>query len=151
MLWWRFIISWDVIFSYDIKARCLKLERNITKLKILLFNPSHIARPCYFVEKICLTKLYIKKFIFCFIRFLVTEWITPKFSIRNITLIVTILLANLGYRDRQTNGCRIYVDIMTGEKIISIYVANNVIIYWLVRSSSKRGGDCVQRLGESLF
>ena len=144
MLWWRFIISWDVIFSYDIKARCLKLERNITKLKILLFNPH--CQPLLFCGKKSLTKVFIKKFIFCFIRFLVTEWITPKFSIRNITLIVTILSANLGYRDRQTNGCRIYVDIMTGEKIISIYVANNIIIYWLVRSSSERGGDGVQRL-----
>ena len=32
------------------------------------------------------------------------------------------------------------MDIMTGEKMSSIYVANMEIIYWSVRSSSWRGG-----------
>ena len=39
----------------------------------------------------------------------------------------------------QVNKCRIKVDIMTGEKLSSIYVANMDIIYWTVRSSITRG------------
>ena len=39
------------------------------------------------------------------------------------------------------NGYRIYVDILTGEKLLSIYVANMDITYWSVCSFSKRGGN----------
>ena len=39
-----------------------------------------------------------------------------------------------------TNGYRLYVDIMTGKKLSSIYVANMDITYWSVHSSSRRGG-----------
>ena len=42
------------------------------------------------------------------------------------------------------NGYIIYVDIMTAEKLSSILVANMDIIYWSVRLSSRRGGDCVK-------
>ena len=42
------------------------------------------------------------------------------------------------------NGYKIYVDIITGEKLWTILVANIDIIYWSVRSSSKRGGDGVK-------
>ena len=44
-----------------------------------------------------------------------------------------------------------YVDIMTEEKMLSIYVAN--ITYWPVRSSIMRGGDGVKewKSGGSLF
>ncbi len=36
--------------------------------------------------------------------------------------------------------CRIYMDILTGEKLLSILVANIDVIYWSVRSSIRRGG-----------
>ena len=39
------------------------------------------------------------------------------------------------------NGCRIYVDIMKGEKLSSIQLANMVHVYWSASSSSRRGGD----------
>ena len=38
------------------------------------------------------------------------------------------------------NGFRIYVDIMTGEKLFSISVPNIDIIYWSFPSSSSRMG-----------
>ena len=53
------------------------------------------------------------------------------------------------------NGCRIYVDIMTGKQLSSILLANMELDYWSVRSSSRRGGyrvkgvDC--RRKELLF
>ena len=34
------------------------------------------------------------------------------------------------------NGYIIYVDIMAGEKLLSIYVANMELIYWSVRPST---------------
>ncbi len=37
-----------------------------------------------------------------------------------------------------------YVDIMTGEKLSSFYVANKKLVYCSVRSSSRRGGDGVK-------
>ena len=40
-----------------------------------------------------------------------------------------------------SNGYTIYVDIINGEKLSSIKVANMDIIYWSVHSRSKRGGD----------
>ena len=39
------------------------------------------------------------------------------------------------------SGCKIYLDIMTREKLSSIYVANMDITYWSVRSSSERVYD----------
>ena len=39
----------------------------------------------------------------------------------------------------------IYVDIMTEEKLSSIWVTNMDITYWSVRSSSKKGGDGIER------
>ena len=44
------------------------------------------------------------------------------------------------------NGCRIYVDIMTGEKLSSFYPANIELVYWSVRSSSRRGVYGVKRV-----
>ena len=41
------------------------------------------------------------------------------------------------------NEFRIYVDIMTGEKLSSIYLANMELIYRSVRSYS-RGGDGIE-------
>ena len=38
------------------------------------------------------------------------------------------------------DGYIIYVDIMTGEKLSSIYIADMDITYWSVRSTSRRGG-----------
>ena len=43
------------------------------------------------------------------------------------------------------NGCRIYVDIMTGEKLASIQVAISTCIYWLSQLGSMLGGDCGDR------
>ena len=40
------------------------------------------------------------------------------------------------------NGCRIYVDIMTGEKLSSIQVTNMDIIYYSVLSSSRKRRVC---------
>ena len=42
------------------------------------------------------------------------------------------------------NRYRICVDIMTEKKLSSIPVAIMDIIYWSVRSSSRRGGDRVK-------
>ena len=51
-----------------------------------------------------------------------------------------------------TLGCRIYVDIMTEEKLSSIQVAISPVIYWSVRSTSRRGGNRVIGVGDkSLF
>ena len=44
----------------------------------------------------------------------------------------------------QRNGCRIYVDIKTREKLFSIKVANMDINYWSVSSSSMREEDWVK-------
>ena len=51
------------------------------------------------------------------------------------------------------NGYIIYVDILTKENLLSIYVANMDLIYRPVRSSSMRGWDGVKRVdkGEPLF
>ena len=47
--------------------------------------------------------------------------------------------------DTTNNGCNctiivIYVDIMTGEKLSSIQLANMELVHWSVRSSNRRGG-----------
>ena len=42
----------------------------------------------------------------------------------------------------QYNGCRINVDIMTGEKLSSL--GDMEFVYWSVRSFSRRGGDVVK-------
>ena len=42
------------------------------------------------------------------------------------------------------NGYKIYADIMTGEKLLSIYVAKMELIYWLFHLSSRRRGDVVK-------
>ena len=39
------------------------------------------------------------------------------------------------------NGCRIYVDIMTGENLSSIHFPISPVIYWPVCLSSRRGVD----------
>ena len=49
---------------------------------------------------------------------------------------------------RLTNGCTIYVDITTGEKLSSIQLANMKLIYWLVRSASRRGRGGVKGKGK---
>ena len=51
------------------------------------------------------------------------------------------------------NGYRIYVDIMTREKLSLIQVANMDITQWSVCSSSRREGDGVKRddAGMTLF
>ena len=38
------------------------------------------------------------------------------------------------------------MDILIGEKLSSIYVANMDIIYWPIRSSSRRGKDKIKRV-----
>ena len=52
---------------------------------------------------------------------------------------------NLIVNDRMLhiNGCRIYMDIMTGEEFSSIQVVISLVIYWLVRLSSRSGGNGV--------
>ena len=45
----------------------------------------------------------------------------------------------------KTNGYRIYVDIVTGDKLFLFWVANMYIIYCSDHSSSRRGGDGVKR------
>ena len=47
------------------------------------------------------------------------------------------------------NRYRIYVIILTGEKLSSIYIANKDLINWSVRSSSRRVG--VKKVGWELF
>ena len=37
-------------------------------------------------------------------------------------------------------GCRIYVDVMTGEKLSPIWLAYMKLVYWLVRKGFRRGG-----------
>ena len=38
------------------------------------------------------------------------------------------------------------MDIMTGGKLSSIWLANMKLIYWSVRSSGRRGGDEIKRV-----
>ena len=45
------------------------------------------------------------------------------------------------------NGYKKYVDIMPGEKLSSIYLANMELIYWSVCSFSRRGWDGVKGVG----
>ena len=40
------------------------------------------------------------------------------------------------------------MDILTGENLSSIYVANMDLIYFLARSSSRRGGDGLSLIGD---
>ena len=40
-----------------------------------------------------------------------------------------------------------YVNIMTGDKLSSIYIAISPVIYWSVRLSSRRGEDKVEERG----
>ena len=40
---------------------------------------------------------------------------------------------------------RIYLDILTGTKLSSIYLASMDITYWSVRSFSRKGGDGAKR------
>ena len=42
------------------------------------------------------------------------------------------------------NGCRKYVDIMTGVKFLSNWLADMEKVYWSVRSYSRKGGVLVQ-------
>ena len=53
------------------------------------------------------------------------------------------------------NGDRIRVDVMTGEHLSSIQLANVNFIYWLAHLSSRRGGDWLKGVdtgqGTSLF
>ena len=37
-----------------------------------------------------------------------------------------------------------YVDILTGKNLLLVKIANMDLIFWLVRSSNKRGGDRVE-------
>ena len=41
-------------------------------------------------------------------------------------------------------GYMIYVDILTGEKLSSIWLANMDLFYWSVCLSRRRGGDFVK-------
>ena len=43
-----------------------------------------------------------------------------------------------------------YVDILTGEKLSSILVANMYLIYWSVRSFIRRGGICLKGSDEDI-
>ena len=38
------------------------------------------------------------------------------------------------------NGYKIYMDIMTGEKLLSIQVAISLVVYWSVHTSSRGEG-----------
>ena len=49
------------------------------------------------------------------------------------------------------NGCRIYVDIITGEKLLSIQIANIELIYWSVHLSSRRQLGKGGGQGKSLY
>ena len=59
-----------------------------------------------------------------------------KFSIR--------LNRCVGMKETYNNGCRIYVDIMTGGKLAYIMVANMIIFYFAVRSSKSVRGEWVK-------
>ncbi len=48
-----------------------------------------------------------------------------------------------GYLDVFIVGSRKYLDIITVTNFYSIKVANMELIYWSVRSSSRRGGEWV--------
>ena len=45
------------------------------------------------------------------------------------------------------NGCIIYVDIMTGKKMSSFYLAIFPVIYWSGCSSSAVGGEGIEKEG----
>ena len=53
------------------------------------------------------------------------------------------------YKTECKNGFNISMDIMTGEKLSSIWLANMELIYWSVHSSRRIGGNGVK--WESLF
>ena len=71
-----------------------------------------------------------------------------NFQVRGLVIFCTNFTKSAnGQTDKYINGCIIHVDIMTGEKLSSIYVAIFPVIYWSVRSSSRRGGHDAKRGG----
>ena len=71
-------------------------------------------------------------------RFTVSGFRTPAWFLRICVLRLSFL---------NNNRCRIELDIMTGENLLSIYPA----IYWSVRLSIRRGGDRVKVRGQNFI
>ena len=68
--------------------------------------------------------------------------------VMTITVLNAIVTATISFKVKDLriciNRCRLYMDIMTGKKLLSIKLANIELEYWSVRSSNRREEDGVK-------
>ena len=125
-----FLISNSLMFKYPLKI-LMKINKQLPRLRFLV------------ILEDLLELLPVEAFI-------QEVWSTPSFSskIINVQTFVVKLLSCYDCNVTSNNGCRMYVDILTGKFFLPIKLDRMVLVYWSVRSSSRRRGWWTE---ESLF